>query len=147
MSSAAIDMILDAFARHGDRHYGERVSQTAHALQCAELAAREGAGDAMVAASLAQNPGYEHAIYPSLTGLPTIVPVLAGLLVGLAGGVVNGTLIAKTGIPPFIATLGMYVSARGMAIAYTRGQPVGVLSENYSAIGAGWWPVNRASAR
>ena len=54
MSSAAIDMILDAFARHGDRHYGERVSQTAHALQCAELAAREGAGDAMVAASLLQ---------------------------------------------------------------------------------------------
>jgi len=58
MSSAAIDRILDAFARHGDRHYGERVSQTAHALQCAELAAREGAGDAMVAASLLHDYGH-----------------------------------------------------------------------------------------
>ena len=96
---------------------------------------------AMVAASLAQNPGYEHAIYPSLTGLNPIFPVIAGLSVGVLAGLINGLLIAKTGIPPFIATLGMYVSARGMAIAYTRGQPVGVLSDSYSAIGSGWWPV------
>ena len=90
---------------------------------------------AMVAASLAQNPGYEHAIYPSLTGLNPVIPVIAGLSVGLLAGCINGLLIAKTGIPPFIATLGMYVSARGMAIAYTRGQPVGVLSDSYSSIG------------
>ena len=30
---------------------------------------------AMVAASLAQNPDYARAVYPSLTGLPVIVPV------------------------------------------------------------------------
>lgn len=90
---------------------------------------------AMVAASLAQNPGYEHAIYPGLTGLNPVIPAAAGLAVGIVAGLINGLLIAKTGIPPFIATLGMYVSARGMAIAYTRGQPVGVLSDSYSSIG------------
>ena len=42
---------------------------------------------------------------------------------------VNGTLIATTGIPPFIATLGMMVTARGIAKWYTRGQPVSMLTE------------------
>src|SRR6478752_2713830 len=68
---------------------------------------------AMVAASLAQNSDFARAVYPSLTGLPVFIPVLAGLLVGTGAGLVNGTLIATTGIPPFIATLGMMVTARG----------------------------------
>ena len=96
---------------------------------------------AMVAASLAQSAGYTHAIYPSLTGLDPVIPVGVGLLCGLAVGLVNGGLIAYTRIPPFIATLGMMVSARGVADWYTDGQPIGSLEESYAAIGAGWWPV------
>jgi inositol transport system permease protein len=96
---------------------------------------------AMVAASLAQNSEFARAVYPSLTGLPVFIPVLAGLLVGTAAGLVNGTLIATTGIPPFIATLGMMVTARGVAKWYTRGQPVSMLSDSYAAIGSGVWPV------
>ena len=96
---------------------------------------------AMVAASLAQNEGYTHAIYPSLTGLNPFFPVVAGLICGLAAGFINGGLIALTKIPPFIATLGMMVSARGVADWYTDGQPIGNLEDSYSAIGAGWWPV------
>lgn len=96
---------------------------------------------AMVAASLAQNPDYARAVYPSLTGLPVIVPVIAGLAVGLGAGLVNGALIAYTGIPPFIATLGMMVAARGAAKWYTGGQPVSMLSDSYAAIGAGATPV------
>lgn len=96
---------------------------------------------AMVAASLAQEPGFARAVFPSLTGMPVIVPVAAGLLAGLAAGLVNGVLIAKTGIPPFIATLGMMVSARGLAKWYTRGQPVSMLTDDYAAIGSGIWPV------
>jgi len=96
---------------------------------------------AMIAASLAQQSDFARAVYPSLTGLPVFVPVAAGLLVGLAAGTVNGTLVAKTGIPPFIATLGMMVTARGIAKWYTRGQPVSMLTEQYAAIGSGIWPV------
>ena len=68
---------------------------------------------AMIAASLAQIAGYTHAIYPSLTGLNPIFPVAAGLACGLIAGLINGSLIALTKIPAFIATLGMMVSARG----------------------------------
>ncbi len=96
---------------------------------------------AMFAASLAQTAGFSHAVYPSLTGLNPIFPVMAGLLSGLAAGAVNGSLIAFTKIPPFIATLGMMVSARGVADWYTDGQPIGNLSDAYAEIGSGWRPV------
>ncbi|WP_307855806.1 ABC transporter permease [Kibdelosporangium banguiense] len=43
------------------------------------------------------------------------VMVICGLLVGLAAGLVNGVLIAYGRMVPFIATLAMYISARGLA--------------------------------
>jgi inositol transport system permease protein len=91
---------------------------------------------AMMAASFAQTSDFARAVYPSLTDLPVFVPVAVGLLVGLIAGFINGSLIAYTGIPPFIATLGMMVAARGVAKWYTRGQPVSMLSDGYAAIGS-----------
>ena len=96
---------------------------------------------AMVAASLAQTPENTRAVYPALTNLPFIIPLLGGVCVGMLAGFVNGTLIARTGIPPFIATLGMMVAARGFARAYTGGQPVSMLSPNFTWIGSGYMPV------
>jgi inositol transport system permease protein len=95
---------------------------------------------ALIAASLAQTAN-ARAVFPSLVDLPVAVPVAAGLATGALAGFVNGHLIALTGIPPFIATLGMMVSARGMARYYTRGQPVSMLSEDYTRIGEGALPV------
>ena len=92
---------------------------------------------AMIGASLAQNADDIHAIYPSLTGLPWIIPLAAGVASGLAAGAINGSLIALTKIPPFIATLGMMESARGVANWYTNGNPIGRLSQSYGSIGLG----------
>jgi inositol transport system permease protein len=96
---------------------------------------------AMISMSLAQAAGYERAIYPDLTGLPVVVPLLAGLLFGLLCGTINGVLIAYTRIPPFIATLGMMVTARGFAKWYTKGQPISFPSDSFAAIGKGMMPV------
>ena len=96
---------------------------------------------AMVAATLAQSSDTANAVYPKLVDLPVVVPVLAGLSVGAVAGLVNGTLIARTAIPPFIATLGVMVSARGFAKWYTHGQPVSMLTDSYTAIGSGAMPV------
>ena len=96
---------------------------------------------AMVAASLAQEPDYARAVFPTLTGLPFMVPVVLGLAIGALAGLINGSLIAITAIPPFIATLGMMVVARSVAQLYTRGQPISMLAENFTWIGSGAVPV------
>ena len=96
---------------------------------------------AIVAASLAQNSTYSKAVFPHLTDLPFLIPVLAGIGAGLIAGFISGSLIARTGIPAFIATLGMLVSARGAAAWYNNGKPVSFLSDEFTNLGQGAWPV------
>lgn len=96
---------------------------------------------AMVAMSFAQAADYARAVYPALTDLPVIVPVLIGLFCGAVAGAINGLLIAYTRIPPFIATLGMMVTARGFAKWYTKGQPVSFPTDSFAALGSGMMPV------
>ncbi|MFT3689642.1 ABC transporter permease [Paenirhodobacter sp.] len=96
---------------------------------------------AMIAMSFAQSSDFARAIYPALTDMPVIVPLAVGLGLGMLAGVINGSLIATTGIPPFIATLGMMVTARGIAKWYTKGQPISFPTESFAKIGSGAWPV------
>ncbi len=73
--------------------------------------------------------------------LPVLIPVLVGLAFGAFIGAINGSLIAYTRIPPFIATLGMFLICRGIAQAWTRGKPVSFPTEGYAALGKGMMPV------
>ncbi len=91
---------------------------------------------AVVAASLAQDPEYSAAFYPGLH-LPFIMPVLAACVVGALVGLINGSLVAKARIPPFIATLGTYTAIRGVANLYTGGRPISNLTDEYNFIGQG----------
>lgn len=50
--------------------------------------------------------------------------VLGGLLVSLVPGIINGLLVAKVKIPPFIATIGMFGIVRGAAFLLTDGKNV-----------------------
>ncbi len=60
--------------------------------------------------------------------LPVFPAVLLGLLVGALLGLINGLLIVKMQLPPFIATLGMLSIARSLSYIITEGYPVvGVL--------------------
>ncbi len=96
---------------------------------------------AMFSASFAQASTWPRALYPSLTDMPFFVPIAVGIAIGLLAGFINGQLIARTKIPPFIATLGMMVTARGISKWYTKGQPVSGLSEDFIFIGTGIAPV------
>jgi len=90
---------------------------------------------AVFAASLAKQPGWHDAKYPGLV-VPVIVPIVAALLIGLLCGAINGGLIARFKIPPFIATLGMMTHARGFALIYSN-RPVSGLTDRYNFIGQG----------
>ncbi|MEP7454400.1 ABC transporter permease [Phyllobacterium sp. SB3] len=96
---------------------------------------------AMIAASFAQSSTWARPVYPGLTDLPFIIPIAIGLGIGLLAGIINGWLIAQTKIPPFIATLGMMVSARGVAKWYTKGSPISGLTDQFNFIGTSIWPV------
>ena len=54
-------------------------------------------------------------------GMPNIVGVIVGILTGAFAGFINGIMISKLKLPPFIATLGMLNVARGssLAVSYT----------------------------
>jgi len=99
------------------------------------------AASAVVAASLAQVSDFPRAVFPTLVDLPIIWPILAGAFTGLVIGCINGSLIAYTMIPPFIATLGTMVAARGFAKWFTGGMPVSMLTDDFAWIGSGANPV------
>ena len=90
---------------------------------------------AVFAASLAQQPDWHDAKYPGLV-VPVIIPIVAALAIGLLCGAINGGLIARFKIPPFIATLGMMTIARGFALIYSN-RPVSGLTDTYNFIGQG----------
>jgi inositol transport system permease protein len=90
---------------------------------------------AVFAASLAQQPGWHDAKYPGLV-VPVIVPILVALAIGVLCGAINGGLVARFKIPPFIATLGMMTVARGFALIYSN-RPVSGLTDTYNFIGQG----------
>ena len=57
-------------------------------------------------------------------GWPVWMAIVIGLLTGVLIGLINGSLISKANLPPFIATLGMMSVARGLCYGLTNGQPV-----------------------
>ena len=99
------------------------------------------AATAMIAMSFAQVSTYPRAVFPSLTDMPVIVPIAVGLGCGLLAGLINGLLVAYTKIPSFIATLGMMVTARGVARWWSKGQPISFPTESFAGIGKGLMPV------
>ena len=61
--------------------------------------------------------------------------ILACLLVGIICGVINGIIITKGGLPPFISTLGMMNMARGIALTLTAGKTINGFNGTFRWIG------------
>jgi ribose transport system permease protein len=58
--------------------------------------------------------------------------------IGIAAGVINGTLVSYFKVPSLIATLGMLLALRGAGLYWTGGAPRGYLTDNFRAFGRGW---------
>ncbi len=63
-------------------------------------------------------------VFITYWGLPVPLGVLAGLSTGALAGLANGLIITKMRIPPFIATLGMMMIARGLALVISGLTPI-----------------------
>lgn len=105
------------------------------------------AATAMIAMSFAQtelvngNPNPKAIFGTWAMDLPVIVPVVIGLAFGAMIGAINGTFVAYFRIPPFIATLGMFLVCRGIALWWSEGRPVSFPTEQFAFIGSGMMPV------
>jgi ribose transport system permease protein len=72
-----------------------------------------------------------------VSGLPTILAIAIGLLIGTAIGFINGFIIARIGINPFVTTLAMMSIVRGMLLVITRGGNISGLPADFRVIGEG----------
>ncbi len=64
------------------------------------------------------------AVFIKNWGLPIPVGVIVGVLTGGLAGFLNGIMISKLKLPPFVATLGMANVARGLSLVITDLSPI-----------------------
>ena len=84
-----------------------------------------------VACATFAHPG-EHTVF---------VPIAVGLLTGAACGLLNGVLVTRGGVAPFIVTLGMMTIARGLALIFSGGRPVADMSNEMTALAGDIWGI------
>jgi ribose transport system permease protein len=78
-------------------------------------------------------------------GLPLPLAIVAGLLTGGLVGWVNGTLVGRVRLPPFIVTLGTMSIARGVTFGLTGGWPVRNLPQGFRMLGQHDLPLGSLS--
>ncbi|TCL05898.1 MULTISPECIES: ABC transporter permease [Sodalis] len=67
-----------------------------------------------------------------------LIPTLVALGIGLVCGVINGTILARYRLQPFIVTMGMLSAARGLSLLTTDGNPVSQLNDDFRWLGNGY---------
>jgi ribose transport system permease protein len=72
-------------------------------------------------------------------GSLTWTAILAAYGIGLAVGVLNGVIVAWGKVPSIIATLGMLLSVKGVAMTWSGGAPNGYLPANLRYFGRFVW--------
>lgn len=97
---------------------------------------------AVLSGSMLQVADYSRRFYPNLPDLPIWLPILLALLAGLAVGLINGFIVSRLSVPPFIATLGTMVIVYGVNSIYfdlkpNESQPIGGLRADFTNIGSG----------
>ncbi len=74
------------------------------------------------------------------SGVSPLIAMIVALLIGAAVGIINGLLIAKGKLQPFIATLGTMMVFRGVTLYISNGVPASKLGEGLIGwIGRGYF--------
>ena len=77
------------------------------------------------------------ALIPLYLGYGVIAAIGVSVLAGLIVGLINGTLVARVGLQPIVATLALFVGGRGLALVISDGQLKDVRSEDFIYLGSG----------
>ncbi|SHE78170.1 galactose/methyl galactoside ABC transporter permease MglC [Clostridium fallax] len=92
---------------------------------------------AVLSASMLQAVDYSYKMYPNLPQLPIIVPIIITIIICGLIGLINGFVVSKFKVPPFIATMGMMIIVYGATSIYFDrppygAQPIGGLDSKFS---------------
>ena len=87
--------------------------------------------------SIAGVSGAVTALFVTRGTMPLILAMLVSIVLGAIIGLVTGFVISRTGIPPFIMTLGMQITLRGACYLICEGKPIGNLPDNLVNLGLG----------
>lgn len=94
---------------------------------------------AVIVASMSQAADYASKFYPNLPNLPIFIPILIAIVVVAIIGAVNGLMIAKLKMAPFIATFGMSTIVYGINCLYyaqkpNNAQPIGGIRQDLTIL-------------
>jgi len=67
-----------------------------------------------------------------------LLPLVIALAIGTVCGLLNGTILARYRLQPFIVTMGMLSAARGLTLLTTDGNPVSQLNNDFRLLGNGY---------
>lgn len=70
-------------------------------------------------------------------GLPVFAASLLGVLAATGAGALNGVMVTRGKLPPFIATLGMMSVARGAALMISDGRPISGFPDSLRVLATG----------
>lgn len=95
---------------------------------------------AVISASMMQTVEYANRFYPDLPQINPIFAIIPAILACMCFGALNGFLVAKFDMHPFIATLAVQVIIYGACSLYfdlppNNSQPIGGIRPDFSAIG------------
>jgi ribose transport system permease protein len=75
-------------------------------------------------------------------GLPMPIGIIAAVIIGCGCGLINGTMVAKVSIPPFVITYAMMFFTRGLAFLLLQGKIIYGFTPEFRFIGTGYvWGV------
>lgn len=81
-------------------------------------------------------------------GMPVAPGMAVGIAVGALCGAINGFCVTVLKLPPFIATLGMMLVARGVALQITGARAVSGLGDSFGELGNGaLWRIVEVDAQ
>jgi methyl-galactoside transport system permease protein len=98
---------------------------------------------AVLSASMLQIVDYPRRFFPDMAQLPVWAPIAIGIIAGLVVGLLNGWIVSRFSVPPFIATLGTMVIVYGANSIYfdlkpNESQPIAGLRKDFTDIGTGF---------
>ena len=106
-------------------------------LACGMAFAMMTGGIDLTVGSIAGVSGAATALFVTRGTMPLILAMLVSIVLGAIIGLVTGFVISRTGIPPFIMTLGMQITLRGACYLICEGKPIGNLPDNLVNLGLG----------